>query len=75
MTAVPLRASSFGVRFRWPWPLAVTLETIVLLSAFGLAFAVAVRRAMSPRTALRQGIQYALARKTLGVLTMLPAVP
>ncbi len=65
MTAVPLSAASFGVRFRWPWPIAVMLETIVLLSAFGLAYAVAVRRAMSPRTALRQGIQYALARKTL----------
>ena len=74
MTAVPLTAANLGVRFRWPWPIHVGLETIVLLSAFGLAYAVAVRRAMSPRTALRQGIQYALARKTLGLLTMLPAV-
>lgn len=74
MTAVPLTAASFGVRFRWPWPVAVVLESIVLLSAFGLAYAVAVRRAMSPRTALRQGLQYALARKTLALLIMLPAV-
>ena len=73
MTAVPLTAANLGMRFRWPWPIHVGLETIVLLSAFGLAYAVAVRRAMSPRTALRQGIQYALARKTLGLLTMLPA--
>jgi hypothetical protein len=74
MTAVPLGAASLGTRFRWPWPIAVTLETIVLLSAFGLAYAVAVRRALSPRTALRQGLQYALARKTLGFLTALPIV-
>lgn len=74
MTAVPLAAASLGVRFRWPWPLSLILETIVLLSAFGLAYAVAIRRAMSPRTALRQGIQYALARKTLALLTMLPAL-
>ena len=73
MTAVPLTAANLGVRFRWPWPIHVGLETIVLLSAFGLAYAVAVRRAMSPRTALRQGIQYTLARKTLGLLTVLPA--
>jgi hypothetical protein len=74
MTAVPLMAASVGTRFRWPWPVAVVLESIVLLSAFGLAYAVAVKRAMSPRTALRQGIQYALARKTLALLTMLPAL-
>jgi predicted Ser/Thr protein kinase len=60
--------------FRWPWPAAAALEVVVLFSAFGLAYAVAVRRAMSPRTALRQGLQYALARKTLGILTTLPAV-
>jgi GAF domain-containing protein/predicted Ser/Thr protein kinase len=74
MTAVPIGAASLGMHFRWPWAIAVVLETIVLLSAFGLAYAVAVRRAMSPRTALRQGLQYALARKTLGVLTALPVV-
>jgi len=74
LTAVPLIAGSAGIPFRWPWPAVALFEFVVLCSAFGLAYAVAVRRAMSPRTALRQGIQYALARKTLGVLTALPAV-
>jgi GAF domain-containing protein len=73
-TAVPLVAGTAGLPFRWPWPAAALFELLVLCSAFGLAYAVAVRRAMSPRTALRQGLQYALARKTLGVLTALPAV-
>ena len=74
VTAVPLVAAGLGFPFRWPWQVAVFFECVVLLSAFGLAYAVAVRRAMSPRTALRQGLQYALARKTLAVLTALPAV-
>ena len=71
---VPLVARSLGLGFHWPWQIAVVLQFLVLLSAFGLAYAVAVRRAMSPRTVLRQGLQYALARKTLAVLTTLPAL-
>ncbi|MEZ5284311.1 MAG: hypothetical protein R2712_05775 [Vicinamibacterales bacterium] len=46
----------------------------MLLSAVGLAWSVAVRRALSPRTALRQGLQYALARRTLAILMALPGV-
>jgi GAF domain-containing protein len=74
ITAVPLIASSLGMTIRWPLPLAAFFEFLVLLSALGMAYAVAVRRAMSPRTALRQGIQYALARKTLRFLTGLPVL-
>jgi len=73
VTGVPLIASGAGLDIRWPWPVTALFEGLVLLSAFGMAYAVAVRRAMSPRTALREGIQYALARKTLGLLTTLPA--
>jgi len=74
ITAVPLIARGLGSDLRWPWPIAALLEFLVMLSALGMAYAVAVRRAMSPRTALRQGIQYALARKTLRILTGLPVL-
>jgi hypothetical protein len=71
---LPLLAEWAGVPFEWPWPIAILLQTLVLLSAVGFAYAVAVRRALSPRTVLRQGIHYALARKTLALLTALPAI-
>ncbi len=75
ITAVPLIARGLGSDLRWPWPIAALLEFLVMLSALGMAYAVAVRRAMSPRTALRQGIQYALARKTLRILTGAAGAP
>jgi GAF domain-containing protein/predicted Ser/Thr protein kinase len=73
-TAVPLVASNMGMAFRWTPAIARGLEVIVLISAFGMAYSVAVRRALSPRTFLRQSLHYALARKTLGILTALPAL-
>ena len=48
------------------------LQAIVLLPAFALPYAVAVRHVFSPRTVLRRGLQYALARRTLSVLIALP---
>ena len=47
----------------------------MLLPAFGLPYAVAVKHVFSPRTVLRRSLQYALAQRTLTVLTVLPAVP
>ena len=74
LVAVPLIAGLAGVSFAWPWPVAIVLQLLVLLSAVGFAYAVAVRRALSPRTVIRQGLHYALARKTLALLTALPTI-
>ena len=50
------------------------LQAIVLLPAFGLPYAVAVRHVFSPRTVLRRSLQYAFARRTLTALVVLPVV-
>src|SRR5712691_10904289 len=52
----------------------LALQVVVLLPAFGLAYVVAVHRVFAPATVLRRSVQYALARKTLTVLALLPAV-
>ncbi|MFP5379836.1 MAG: protein kinase domain-containing protein, partial [Vicinamibacteria bacterium] len=70
---VPLVAGLAGAPVTMPGPLAVLLQAIVLLPAFGLPYAVAVRHVFSPRTVIRRGLQYALARRTLSVLLALPA--
>ena len=74
LVAVPLLADLGGMSFAWPWPVAIVLQLLVLLSAVGFAYAVAVRRALSPRSVMRQGLHYALARKTLALLTALPTI-
>ncbi|MGD9903246.1 MAG: protein kinase [Vicinamibacterales bacterium] len=58
-----------------PWELTVILTAAMLLPAVGLPYAVAVRQVFSPRIVLRRSLQYALARRTLTMLTLLPAVP
>jgi predicted Ser/Thr protein kinase len=63
-----------GERLALPPLLTSPLQLIAGLPAVGLAYAVAVNRVMSPAVALRRGMQYALARRTLTVLTVLPAV-
>ena len=68
-TAVPLVS---GVELRWL--VEAVLQAIVLLPAFGLPYAVAVRHVFSPRTVLRRSLQYALARRTLTVLVAVPIV-
>jgi GAF domain-containing protein len=73
-TGLPVVASAFGWTVRFPWPLAMTLQFITVLSAVGLAYGVAVRRAFSTRTVLRRSLQYALARKTLALVGLLPVV-
>ena len=72
LAVVPVLGSLAGRPLRLAWPLQALLQAIVLLPAFGLPYAVAVRHVFSPRTVLRQGLQYALARRTLSVLVALP---
>ncbi|MDP1570653.1 MAG: protein kinase [Vicinamibacterales bacterium] len=69
---LPLVAGLAGVPLSLPLPLAALLQAIVLLPAFGLPYAVAVRHVFSPRTVLRRGLQYALARRTLSAVIVLP---
>lgn len=68
-TAIPL---VLGIEL--PWPIEALLQAIVLLPAFGLPYAVAVRHVFSPRTVLRRSLQYALARRTLAFLVVLPII-
>ncbi len=58
-----------------PWALTVVLTFAMLLPAFGLPYAVAVKHVFSPRTVLRRSLQYAMAQRTITLLTILPAVP
>jgi predicted Ser/Thr protein kinase len=69
---VSLLSSLAGRPMELPWGIAGPLQALELLPAFGLPYAVAVRRVFSPRTVLRSGLQYALARRTLSVLVALP---
>ena len=69
---VPLLSSFAGRTVELPWPIELILQVIILLPAFGLPYAVAVRRVFSPRTVLRRSLQYALARRTLSVVALLP---
>jgi GAF domain-containing protein len=69
---VPLLTGLAGRQVALPWPVEAFLQAFVLLPAIGLPYAVAVRRVFSPRTVLRQSMQYAFARRTLTVLILLP---
>jgi len=71
---VPGLGFLLGRNVMLPWWLTLALQIVVLLPAFGLTYAVAVHRVFAPATVLRRSVQYALARKTLGVLATLPAL-
>jgi len=71
---VPLLSMLGGTPLALPWWMRLALQVVVLLPAFGLAYVVAVHRVFAPATVLRRSVQYALARKTLTVLALLPAV-
>ncbi len=71
---VPGVGAVFGRDWTLPWWLTLALQIVVLLPAFGLTYAVAVNRVFAPATVIRRSVQYALARKTLAVLAMLPAI-
>ena len=57
----------------YSWPVLAILQIFVLLPAFGLVYAVGVARVLGPRTVLRRSLQYALASRTLTVLTLIPS--
>ncbi|MGH6962102.1 MAG: GAF domain-containing protein, partial [Dongiaceae bacterium] len=69
---VPLLSALAGRPMQLPWLLQAPLQALVLLPAFALPYAVAVKRVFSPRTVLRRSMQYALARRTLSILMALP---
>jgi GAF domain-containing protein/predicted Ser/Thr protein kinase len=71
-TGIPLVLGLLGMPIEVPWPVEAVLQAIVLLPAFGLPYAVAVRHVFSPRTVLRSSLQYAFARRTLTALVVLP---
>jgi len=73
-TGIPLLFGLAGRPVDLPWLLEAVLQAIVLLPAFGLPYAVAVRHVFSPRTVLRRSLQYAFARRTLSVLVVLPVI-
>jgi eukaryotic-like serine/threonine-protein kinase len=50
------------------------LDILVLLPAFGLVYAVGVAHVLGPRIVLRRSLQYALASRTLTMLTVLPSI-
>ena len=73
-TGIPLLFGLMGRPILLPWPIEAFLQAIVLLPAFGLPYAVAVRHVFSPRTVLRRSLQYAFARNTLTALVVIPVV-
>jgi predicted Ser/Thr protein kinase len=73
-TGIPLLFGLLGRPVELPWLIEALLQAIVLLPAFGLPYAVAVRHVFSPRTVLRRSLQYAFARRTLAVLVVLPVI-
>ncbi len=73
-TGLPLLGGLAGRPIELPWPVEALLQAIVLLPAFGLPYAVAVRHVFSPRTVLRRSLQYAFARRTLTALVALPVL-
>jgi hypothetical protein len=73
-TGIPIVLGLAGMPVQLPWMLEAILQAIVLLPAFGLPYAVAVRHVFSPRTVLRRSLQYAFARRTLTVLVALPVI-
>jgi serine/threonine-protein kinase len=73
LDGVPIIAQLVGAPPpRFPLPLVKVLQTLILLPAFGLVYAVGVARVLGPRVVLRRSLQYALANRTLAVLPLLP---
>jgi hypothetical protein len=56
-----------------PWWLTLAMHLLTALAGAGITYTVAVHRVLAPRVVVRQSLQYALARKTLGVAAALPA--
>jgi tRNA A-37 threonylcarbamoyl transferase component Bud32 len=58
----------------YPWPVQAAMQVLVLLPAFGLVYAVGVARVLGPRVVIRRSLQYALAKRTLTALALVPAI-
>jgi tRNA A-37 threonylcarbamoyl transferase component Bud32 len=72
---IPIVASLFGGDGpEYSTTLTVVLDVLVLLPAFGLVYSVGVQHVLGPRVVLRRSLQYALANRSLTVLTVLPAL-
>ncbi|MEO6236835.1 MAG: protein kinase [Vicinamibacterales bacterium] len=70
---VPIVASLAGRALpSYPWPATAFLQVLVLLPAFGLAYAVGVARVLGPALVLRRSLQYALANRALATIALLP---
>jgi hypothetical protein len=70
---IPILALLTGRRApELPWWLVAFLQGLILLPAFGATYAVAVHQVLGPRIVLRRSLQYAFARKTLGVAVAIP---
>ena len=54
---LPIAFSLLGMPIELPWLIEAVLQAIVLLPAFGLPYAVAVKHVFSPRTVLRRSLQ------------------
>jgi tRNA A-37 threonylcarbamoyl transferase component Bud32 len=71
---IPSVGFLLGRDWSLPWWVRLALQIVVLLPAIGLTYVVAVNRVFAPATVLRRSVQYALARKTLALVAMLPAI-
>jgi eukaryotic-like serine/threonine-protein kinase len=63
-----------GAAPQMPAAIAILLQALVLLPAFGVVYAVGVERVLGPRTVLRRSLQYALASRTLTIASALPVL-
>jgi hypothetical protein len=73
--AFPILASVAGLSApHYPPAVLIFLQTLILLPAFGLVYAIGVARVLGPRIVLRRSLRYALANRTVTVITALPAL-
>ncbi|MBK5296045.1 MAG: serine/threonine protein kinase [Vicinamibacteria bacterium] len=69
---VPAIAALAGLTILYPWWVTLPLFVLSAFAAAGITYAVAVHRVLAPRVVVRQSLQYALARRTLGIAAALP---
>ena len=60
-----------GIVVVYPWWVTLIFHLCTALAGAGITYAVAVHRVLAPRVVIRQSLQYALARKTLGIAAAL----
>lgn len=69
---VPALFALAGIPIVHPWWVTLPLHLCTALAGAGITYAVGVHRVLAPRVVIRQSLQYALARKTLGIAAALP---